>query len=210
MKTNICIKICLILVLSIILCVTEGCNRNTTIEKSGELILFVERNELCSFSFEYSSYYTLVGPDYALDFVVPFMYITLLAPKDLTEVIVPINKDEVSKVVAEYVPAAIEITVAEAVDSVNAAGNAKEEIEEVLKDCSKHDNYRFVTGYPLDIAGQNGDFIEYYVRDEHTCAVYFDFDGLIWSIELISRGDYDYSKIKADFDHIVETFKILD
>jgi hypothetical protein len=39
--------------------------------------------------------------------------------------------------------------------------------------------------------------------------VFFDYNGLVWSIK--ARGNQEIrEELKADFDHIVETFKILD
>ena len=210
MKIKVAYKILLILMLIPLLFVQMGCNRNTNLKRNGEYWILTEKNKLCSFSFEYSDYYRRAGPDYVFDFNPPFMYITLLSSKQLTTVIIPSGKDAITTATAEYVPAAIEITVAKAVDSVNTASNAKEEIESTLEDWGKWEDYELIARYPLKVAGIEGEFVEYFAANEHKCAVYFDYNGLIWSIEAKSRGDYDCTKIKADFDHILQTFKILE
>jgi len=181
----------------------------------------VEKNKLCSFSFEYSDYYTRAGPYYELDFRVPFMYVTLLAPKASVNLIVPSGSDTVKTAATDYVPASITIDVSKAVDSVNTARNAKERLESILEDESKWENYQLIARYPMIVAGIQGEFVEYLVdwfapipakeglKLEHRCAVYFDHNGLIFSIEAMSRGDYDYTKVKTDFEHILQTFKIL-
>lgn len=190
--------------------VTIGCNGKTTVSGDGDYLMQVERNKFCNFSFEYNKSYDRAGPHYVLDFKPPFMYITLLAPREFTEVVVPSGKDAVTTATAEYVPGSIEITVVKAMESVNTSNSAQEKIEAVLEDWSKWKGYALIARYPLEVAGIEGEFVEYSIGLEHKCAVYFDHNGLIWSVELNSKDSSNYSSAKADFDHVLQTFKILD
>ncbi len=193
--------------LVVLACIQIGCSRNTLLTGNGEYKILTEKNNLCSFSFEYSDYYELAGPRYVFDFDPPFVYLTLLAPKVTTDTI---GGQTLTSAVVEYVPASIQITVTKAMDSVNTAADAEEEIDELLKDAREWASFRLVDRYRLFVAGAQGDLIEYYVRAEHKSGVYFDHAGLIWSIELRSKDDRNYAQSAADFDHIVQTFKILD
>jgi hypothetical protein len=210
MKVSIIFKIALILALITVIFVIIGCNRNTRIERNGEYLILTEKNQLCSFSFEYNDRYTRVGPRYVFDFSPQFMYVTLLSSKALTNVIIPVGKDKITTAVAEYVPASIEIRVSGLSESIYAAKNSKEKLEAALEDWSKWKDYQLMERYPMNVSGKEEEFIEYFAANEHKCAVYIDHNGRIWSVELSSKGNYDYSNVKADFDHILQTFKILD
>ena len=45
---------------------------------------------------------------------------------------------------------------------------------------------------------------------EYVRAVYFDRGGYIWIIEATAHGSDVIDQMKTDFDHIIQTFKILD
>ena len=43
---------------------------------------------------------------------------------------------------------------------------------------------------------------------EYRRVVYFDYDGLIWNIEAMSRMEMNH-RVMNDFEHLLETFQIL-
>ena len=46
-------------------------------------------NKLVSYSFDYSTYYEIVGPRSEPDYIRPYTYITLLAPRRVMKLMVP-------------------------------------------------------------------------------------------------------------------------
>jgi len=75
--------------------------------------------------------------------------------------------------------------------------------------------------YPVSVSGVEGELIAYVVDwflpvpgDDgpllkYVRAVYFDHNGLVWWIEAECELEM-VDQVKADFEHILETFQILD
>jgi hypothetical protein len=178
-------------------------------------------NKLCHYSLEYSSDYNKEIWD-NFDFDVPYTQLILNAP-EISEVIeVPDpSSGEIITVVGHTSPAAICVVVSDSKKYWGELYSATDDLEELLEDESKWENYQLLERAPLTVSGIEGEMVAYLVdrlmpiprkdgqRLEYHCAVYFDYNGLIWEIEAGCHQEI-MDQVKADFEHIVETFIILD
>jgi hypothetical protein len=193
-----------------------GCNNSN----DGYRSLTVE-NELCHFSLDYSTYYELEGPMYDIEHTIPATWVHFGAPKKYVDMVVPADDDSIRTVSVSYVPASIRIDVYDPSPSSTAPQNALGRIEGTLSDHAKWDNFELLERSPVTVSGIEGELI-YYVTDwvglfpstegpklEYIKQVFFDYDGLIWNIKAMSRMEIDH-RVMDDFEHLIETFQILD
>lgn len=198
-----------------------GCSCGyTEIESDGFRILTVTRDHY-SFSFEYSTFYRREGPNYIKDGrTIPSIYIDLAAPRKTMPLLYPANKDELETVTVTYTPAVIKISIYAPRDSPNVSQNAQERLENDISDNSKRENFELLERYPVTVSGVEGEIIAFVIDWflpfgeewpdlQYHRRVYFDFDGLIWTITAMSEMEM-VNQVKADFEHILETFQILD
>ena len=135
-------------------------------------------------------------------------------------ILVPSSKDSVRTVSADYVPATIQISVSdrsgEDPDWRLASGFVRGFIE--LK--KRRDYFQLLERRPVTISGVEGElsaFVEEWVvlaaRDtpklRYVRWAYFDYDGLVWEIEAEAEEELA-EQVRVDFEHVLETFKILD
>ena len=178
-------------------------------------------NELCSFSMEYPESYKREGPYVDLDYVRPYTDVHLLSPKKSMELLVPANKDSLKTVTSGYVPASFLVEVYDTRNSPTVSYNANGRLENDIVDNAEWENFELLERLPVTVSGMEGELIAYVVdwfipipRGEgpllqYHQAVYFDHNGLIWVIEATAEmGMVD--QVKADFEHILKTFKIMD
>jgi hypothetical protein len=195
-----------------------GCSCGVTeIESDGFRILTVTK-EHYSFSFEYSTFYQRKGPNYITrNRTIPSIYIDLVAPRKTMPLLYPANKDELETVTVTYTPAVIDIHIY----SPRVSPNAQGRLENDISDNSRWENFELLERYPVTVSGIEGELIAYVIdwflpfpesegqELQYYRAVYFDFDGLIWTIEATSEMEM-VDQVKTDFDHILGTFQILE
>jgi hypothetical protein len=188
--------------------------KSVTIEKTIE-------NKLCHYSLEYPACYDKDIRD-NFDFKVPYTALTLVAPtiSEVIEVPDPVS-GEIKTVVGHQSPAAIYIVVSDSKKYWGESYSATDELEELLEDESKWENYQLLERAPLTVSGIEGEMVAYLVdklmpipredgqRLEYHRAVYFEYNGLIWVIEAKCNQEI-MDQVMADFEHVVETFTILD
>jgi hypothetical protein len=195
--------------------VMTGCNSSD----SGFKSVTVE-NELCHYSLEYPAQYDKDIRD-NFEFKVPYTELALVAPViyETAEIPDP-SRDEMVTVTGRRSPAVIYVVVSDSKKYWGESYSATDKLEGVLEDMAKWDDYELLERAPMTVAGVEGEMVAYLVDSlislftgggelEYNCAVYFEYDGLIWEIE--AKCDQDMmEQVRADFEHIVETFTILD
>lgn len=192
-----------------------GCN----LSDSGFKSVTIE-NELCHYSLEYPAYYDKDIWD-NLEFKVPYTHLSLIAPEisEAAEIPDP-SSGEMKAVVGHYSPAFIHVIVSDSKEYWGESYSATDDLEEVLKDMAKWENFELLERAPMTVAGIEGEMVAYLVDSliawftgsaglEYNCAVYFDYNGLIWEIAAGCNQEI-MEQVRADFEHIVETFTILD
>ena len=90
-----------------------------------------------------------------------------------------------------------------------------------MEDEAKWANFELLERAPLTVAGIEGEMVAYLVdklmpipredgqRLAYCRVVFFEHDGLIWEIEAECHQEI-MDEVRADFEHIVETFTILE
>jgi hypothetical protein len=178
-------------------------------------------NKLCHYSLEYPAQYDKDIWD-NFDFKVPYAELALIAP-EISEVIeVPDpSSGEIITVVGHQSPAAIYVIVSDSKKYWGESYSATDDLEGLLEDVAEWENFELLERAPLTVAGIEGEMVAYLMdklmpvpredgqRLEYHRAVYFEYNGLIWIIEAECNQEI-MDQVKADFEHIVETFTILD
>jgi hypothetical protein len=178
-------------------------------------------NELGSYSFEYPSCYGMDIQD-NLDFDIPYTHLVLLGPMkhEKTEVFDP-DTGEVTTVVGERMASVFYVDISNYKIYYGESYSATNRLERVLEGEAKWANYQLLERAPLTVSGIEGEMVAYLVDKlmpipvedgenlEYVCAVYFDYNNFTWKIEAKCNQDM-MDEVRADFDHIVETFTILD
>lgn len=177
-------------------------------------------NELCSFALQYSGNYKRAGPYGDLKDNSPYMYVKLLAPEKTMQILVPADKDSLKTTTTMYTPATFEIFVY-APRATMDIQNSTERLNMTLEGQKRWENFKLLERLPVTVYGIEGELIAYVVDWflpvskgegpllQYHKAVYFDYNGLIWTIEATSEMEM-VDQVNADFDHIVQTFKIID
>ncbi len=204
------IVICIIFTMSFIQCNSSN-NRYENI---------VVENELCSYSLEYPSRY---GKEYSddLEFDVPYTNLLLLGPVGIEEAeVFDPHIGEIQTASGKRVTSSIRIYVANAKIYFGESYSAKVKMEDVLASAARWANYQLLEHSSLTVSGVKGELVEYLVdrlmpipREDgenldYHCAVYFDYNDLLWVIEAKCIQEMR-EQVKADFDYIVNSFKII-
>jgi len=205
--TSICVAVILLLL---------GCNSSSDGYKQ-----ITVNNELGHYSFEYPSHYKRNFVD-NFDFKVPYATLVLEGPvkSEEAEVFDP-NTGEIKTVVGKRGTSVIYIGVSNYKVYFGESYSATDKIEGVLEDMAKWANFKLLERSPLTVSGVEGEMIVYLVDKLmpipvedgknllYVRAVYFDYQNLTWEIEAKCNQDIQ-EQVKADFDHIIQTFKILE
>ena len=202
----------------------EGIDSYLEDSKEGYKIITVVTDEY-SFSFEYSTYYSERVKNIHPEYERACSIVELLVPKATVDLIVPAGDSGLKTVSASYRPAYIAVYVSDSTLNNKRAGvTATERLNGRLKsEEDKWDNFKLIEHSTIIVSGIEGDYAEWEVdwfnlfankSDEppleYRRQVSFDFKGLIWKIEALSLGPELKDQIKADFEHILETFEIFD
>jgi hypothetical protein len=117
-------------------------------------------------------------------------------------------------------PAYIEIYICDPSKYFSAPQNAKDRLENDLLHESKWKNFELFERHPVTVSGVEGELIYYQVDWflpvpkgegpglQYVRAVYFDYGGLTWWIQAKCEKEM-IDQVKTDFEHILQTFKIL-
>jgi hypothetical protein len=179
------------------------------------------KNEIAHFSFEYPDYYSdREGPTVQNDKIHQYTYVNFFAPKKAITVMNPNPFDNSSKTVTtKYAPAYIDIFVYDARDR---GGTAISDLENKLKSPAYRD-VKILDRSSIKVNGITGEQVSYMdtaiidfqpipgeeIPAKYVRMVYFDYGNLVWNFEVGSEASMD-EQVKADFEHVLSTFKILD
>ena len=216
LRTNMKLGLRLVLIALLVTALLSLAGCDST---DGGYCTFTERNEMCSFSFDYPPYYNQGGARNNLDYIRPYVAFSLIGPLENIVLIVPDpDNDTVGTVTSSYAPAYIEGMVITPKDD---SSDAKSRLDSWISDLERWDNYELFERSSVTVSGIEGELI-YYVVDwillvpagegpdlKYVREVYFDYDGLIWKLKATSEFEM-VDQVKADFEHILETFQILD
>jgi hypothetical protein len=178
-------------------------------------------NELGSYSFEYPSYYEKNIWD-NLEFRVPYTHLILEGPVKNAKVEV-FNPDtgKIETVVGERGTSSISIYISNYKVEYGESYSASDRIEKVLAGEAKWAHFKLLERSPVIVSSVEGELVEYLVDRlmpipiedgkylEYYCSVYFDHNGFTWEITAHCIKEIK-EQVKADFDHIISTFKILE
>jgi len=214
-RISILYRLCTLLLLLCMLVIT-GCHGSTDGYRNVTV-----RNNIGNFSFEYRSFYEIEGPDIEDDAYFRFTYVQLLAPKRNMPMVIPDDSGKNPETYpVEYVPASIEVM---ASDASKHPASAETRLEDALSSWSKWPHFELLERTAVTVSGIQGELIAYYIDwllpvpkqegDEpllrYKVEVYFDYAELKWDMK--AESDMDMAEmVRADFDHVLQTFKILD
>lgn len=195
----------------------SGCN----LSKEGYRTLTVE-DKLVSYRLEYPRRYDREGPELNMDTLMPSSFLDFYAPERKQLMKIPGTSSEgLRTVTVSYVPASISFMAYRPKDVLDVSQSAREVLNEHLKDAGRRANYSLLEQSPITMSGIEGGLIAYIldwtipfaVKDgpqlKYKRIVALDYGGYIWVIEAMADTDM-VEQVKADFDHIVQTFEILD
>jgi hypothetical protein len=206
-----------IIVSIMLLLLVIGCNGSPGVYKT-----VVVKSELCYYSFEYSGNYEKDGPRTELDRTIPYTVLYLVAPAiNETAEVLDRNSGKIETVVGKRSPAGFTFDVYNPVKYESAPQTSQERIERTIVGNQSWENFSLLERSSISVSGIKGEIITYLVdrlmpipvengkKLEYVRAVYFDYDGLLWVIEVKCKEEIS-QQVKADFDHIIQSFKILE
>ena len=168
------------------------------------------KNKIASFSFEYRAYYREVeGPEVLGG---DSVYVNLIAPKKRMSFPNPEPGGKPDTVSLEYVPAYIGVA---AYNPEVSGLTAAERIERVLYTEARWPDFKLLERSNVIVAGIQAELIAYQTNQivgppvVYMADVYFDYGGFTWAFDV--KADLDLAEtVRADFDHVLQTFKILE
>jgi len=190
-----------------------ACNKEADVPSDGYKTMMV-KNDIASFSFEYRAYYSNIGGPYIEDSDAHrFTDVTILAPKETITTVNPSPEGKGEMVKMEYVPAFIKIL---AGDASKFPMPASERIEGHISSWSSWPNFKLLERSVVMVDGAPAELIAYQVDGFfagpallYQVDVAFDRNDLQWNFHV--EADIDMAEVvRADLDHIIQTFKILD
>jgi hypothetical protein len=210
-------KPCILTVIIVLTVLIASC----AISRSGYRTITIN-NEICHYSIECSRYYKKVGPYIDRTPEPNWISLQLLAPtkKERAEIIQP-SDGKIETVIARYIPASITIFTVVADGVPYMVDTSRERLELTLEKEENWRNFKLLERSAVVVSGVEGEMIVYLTDKlgmfnagentknlEYGKVIYFDHNGLIW--EMKASCDQNMSEqVKADFDHIIQTFKIL-
>ena len=178
-------------------------------------------NELGKYSFEYPSHYKKEIWD-NLEFEIPYTHLVLEGPieNENVEVFDP-ETGKINVVTGMRGTSVIYIDISNYKIYFGESHSAADKIESVLEDEAKWTNYKLLERSPITVSGVEGELVIYLVDKLmpipvedgsnlwYVCAAYFDHNNLTWEIKAKCNEDIQ-DQVKAEFDHIIKTFEILE
>ncbi len=190
---------------------------------------FTVKNKMTSFSFEYPAHYRRNGPSYWIDEIKPdrelspSTSISFQSRSKPMPITVPDpSAGRLGTFSTEYAPIDIEVFVFDAKPYYNTPQNGKGRLEYLLSELARSwANFQLLDRSQVIVSGISAEFAYYSVdayfpfpregdlKLEYVRAAYFDYGGYIWKIKAMAHGGEAIDQMKIDFDHLVETFKII-
>jgi len=180
----------------------------------------IVENELCSYSLMYPTTYEKEFMD-NLEFKIPYVYLLLKGPLGIEEAeVFDPDIGEIQTVSGKRMMSYISIKILNYKIYYGESYSAADRIEAVLKGQAEWANFKLLNRSPLTVYGVQGELVEYLVDRlmpipvedgenlDYHCAVYFDYNELTWVIEAKCIQEIR-EQVKADFDYIVQSFKII-
>jgi hypothetical protein len=172
------------------------------------------KNRIANFSFEYRSFYKDVdGPRVEDSSAHRFTVVYVLASKKTAPMPNPEPGGD-GTVGMEYVPASIEVGAADAAKYPDLP--AKVRIDGLLESVSTWPHYKLLERTTVVVAGAEAELVAFQVDGFfglppmiYKALVSFDLDGIQWDIDV--EAELEMAEImRADLDHLLQTFKILE
>ena len=179
-----------------------------------DYITMTVQNRIASFSFEYRAYYRdVAGPRIVDSDAHLFTYVDILAAQKTMPMPNPEPGGEGEMVQMKYVPAFIGVSVS---DASKYLTSSTERIENNISSWSRWPNFELLERKMILVDGVQAELIAYQVDGffvgpalKYQVDVCFDHNALRWYIYL--EADIELADmVRADLEHILETFKILD
>ena len=188
-----------------------ACSRS---ESPSEYKTLTVKNHIANFSLEYRAYYNdLDGPHIVDSTTDRFTAVDILAPKTYETMGNP-EPGGGGIVDMTYVPAHINIRASDV--TKNPERPAAVRINDSISGWGKWPHFQLLERSNVTVSGVQAELIAYQVDGffvgpdlEYCTKLSFDYNGLQWDIES-EAGINMSAMIRADFDHVVETFKILE
>ncbi len=179
------------------------------------------KNELGHYSFEYPSHYNKKVWD-NLEFKVPYTHLILEGPVITEEVeIFDPETGDIERVTGERGTSSISVYISNFKIYYGESYSSVDYIERLLEGEAEWENFQLLERSPITVSGVEGELIVYLVDKlmpipvedgknlEYVRAVYFDYNDLTW--EIIAKCNEDIQgEVTTHFNHIIETFKILE
>jgi hypothetical protein len=200
--------------------VLPSCVRPASDVLQGYKTVLVE-SPLASYSLEYPAYYRQDGPRTDKNDVIPGTSLTLEAPKRKKQALVPDPPgDGIKTVTGTRSWGVIHLNVFDPSSYFDYPIKSNDYLETALKGEARWKNFKLLERSPVRVSNVTGEIIVYQVDKllpipvenglqlEYNRAIYFDYNNLIWILE--AKADQDMAdNITADFNHVIQTFKIL-
>lgn len=198
---------------SLLVSLSSACDLNSSGSSEDQFKTMEVNNKIAHFSFEYRTYYSDIdGPWVDDNKYRQITYMDILAPKKNIQAPNPEPEKAGKTVEMKYTPASIGITIGNALN--RQFSPAQERISNALQSWSRWDNYKFIDRKSVMVSGIQGEMATYEVdgligpKLLYQSDVAFDYGGKEWDIHLeadVSLTDM----VKEDFQHVIDTFKIL-
>jgi len=103
----------------------------------------------------------------------------------------------------------------------NSFENAEAMLEDNLARAEEHQDFQLLERSSVNISGIQGEQIIYSYFGYHSTweseaetgtayKAYFDYEGLIWRVVMLADEYAAAERARADFEHVLETFQVLD
>lgn len=174
------------------------------------------KNRIAAFSFEYRAYYRYIGGPYVEDSASHrFTNVFVTALEKRRPLVNPEPGGKGQVVQMSYVPASIGVSVGDA--SKHPGRPAAARVDSALSLEGKWPNFKVLERSTVFVSGVHAERIAYQVDSifapwplEYHTEVSFDFEGLYWDINAIAADADIAAAVRADFDHVLQTLKILE
>jgi hypothetical protein len=178
-------------------------------------------NELGSYSFEYPSSYEKNIWD-NLEFRIPYTNLVLegTVKSEEVEVFDP-DTGKIKTVTGERGTCTIHVTISNYKIENGESYSANDVVKDLLQGEANWSNFKLLGHSQIIVSGVQGEFVEYLVDRlmpipvedgknlDYISAVFFDYNNYTWGIRAKCNQDM-MKQVKADFDHIIQTFKIIE
>jgi hypothetical protein len=190
--------------------------------------IFSDKNEICNFSFEYPALYShrIDGPRVVQYAFGKFFYLGLEPPEIEKTMVVPeIEQMTPQPRIVHTVPSSFSITVYE-VEFPDKPGSFPSSVQDMLEINIKRDSnqafgpdFKILERSTVTVSSVKAERVRYVYNnimqlkgDKNLMIkdlICFDSDGVIWEIRSNAYEEYA-EQAKADFQHVISSFKILD